>query len=645
MNEIAEALKKEYTVVDEATGREITFDWEGDTPPTQDDMLEVFAAARPEHVAPLPDTPESRVPEWGIESPNLYGVYGAGKALLGQAVTPTFETVGMIGGSVFSPIVGTSLGYGIGKKIGEILEYQYGLLENPDVSSLPAHKELIGSAIDVGTSIALGKGTDYFTKRILAPIDQRITETVTNAFKRGVKPTVVGKGNARLVKEFYGDATTAIKSIVRNSKGPLPKNMEEASQAVYDTKAQIWKGVEDISTRATEKGIGVDLSSTINEMRKIGSSHALKRVNIAESDRLLTMADEWEKLGTRITPNQAEDLLSMLNNASKSWWKNPTPADTHSAINYVRTANNVRKALFDAIPEGKAYANLRSEYGALSAVEKDITHRATVFGRRNPKGFFDLAGIWGTGKFIHGLGKMDPTMMVAGAAEKGLVKAYQAQNSPDRIIRKMFNKVEKQMIKQGEIPPRVSRSSSYLDEPAENFIGENLRPEEGVYRYNPQASTYKSQSPIDFKSAESVGPPRYTSPLRPDQLSRLQGKTPVSAREVKIGDIAREQELNPRTLFKSEPPSIRGDITVRTRREAELSRELRTTPKPSGRKPGVTADTIKSREIVNQFRKKEGLPPISKFDYNKQREFEIQEATKKINEFRAKKGLPPIKID
>ena len=389
-----------------------------------------------------------------------------------------------------------------------------------------------------------------------------------------------------MVKEYYSDATTAVKSIIRNAKGSLPKNMEEASKAVYDTKLQTWQKIENLSTEATKQGVNVDLSVAIKEMRTIANSPTLRRVNMAESERLLSMADEWELLGTKVTPSEAENLLSMLNNASKTWWKNPTPADTHSAINYVRTANNVRKALFDSIPEGKAYASLRNEYGSLSAVEKDITHRATVFGRRNPKGFFDLADIYATGRFIHGLAKVDPTMMVASAAEKGMVGLAKLKNNPDRIIRKMFNKVEKQMVKQGEISPRVSRSGAYLDEPAENFIGKNLRPEEGVYRYRPQPQTYKSQ-----------------------------------------------------------PPSVKKGINIVPRKEPKLSNEIRTIPKPTGRKPRITADTIKSMEIVNRFRKKEGLPPISKFDYNKQREFEIQEALKKINEFRAKKGLPLIKID
>jgi len=111
----------EYTVTDSKTGREITFEWNDTKPPTQNDMLSVFAEAN-KQTAKNPDTDkkfvstEEPTPEWAGKHPNLYGLYGAGKELYKTVGKPAIETAGMIGGG----IVGAGSGFLAGAGMGAI---------------------------------------------------------------------------------------------------------------------------------------------------------------------------------------------------------------------------------------------------------------------------------------------------------------------------------------------------------------------------------------------------------------------------------------------------------------------------------------------------------------------------------------------
>ena len=100
------------------------------------------------------------VPEWGRNHPNLYGAYGAGKAILEQAISPAIETAGAIVGSFEAPIAGTALGYGIAKKGTDIIEDAYAQLGGEEPKQRTLKGEVLGSAKDVAETAAFGKAVE-----------------------------------------------------------------------------------------------------------------------------------------------------------------------------------------------------------------------------------------------------------------------------------------------------------------------------------------------------------------------------------------------------------------------------------------------------------------------------------------------------
>ena len=104
--------------------------------------------------------PQEWDPEWMREHPNLAGLYGAGKGLLEQAVVPSVEAVGAVAGSIFSPIVGTALGWGIARQLNDVLIEGYNRLGGEAPTSTTVGEEMKQSAADVGTALILGKATE-----------------------------------------------------------------------------------------------------------------------------------------------------------------------------------------------------------------------------------------------------------------------------------------------------------------------------------------------------------------------------------------------------------------------------------------------------------------------------------------------------
>jgi len=109
-------------------------------------------------------TPQPSVPQWGMENPNLYGAYGAARGLYSQAVRPSLDTLGPLGGAILgTPAVGGALGYGMARQAGQIGEDWLASLEEP-MPSRTWQGEMIQSAKDVGMAYILGKVADTAVK-------------------------------------------------------------------------------------------------------------------------------------------------------------------------------------------------------------------------------------------------------------------------------------------------------------------------------------------------------------------------------------------------------------------------------------------------------------------------------------------------
>lgn len=125
------------------------------------------AWAKPIEAQPQPEVmaQERDVPQWGEESPNLYGLYGAGRAILQTGLEAGGQALGAAGGAALAGpvgmIAGSGLGYASGKRAGEkiigALDTAVGEPAQTPQSESFAKDVAIGAAMG-GAGSLIGKG-------------------------------------------------------------------------------------------------------------------------------------------------------------------------------------------------------------------------------------------------------------------------------------------------------------------------------------------------------------------------------------------------------------------------------------------------------------------------------------------------------
>lgn len=485
-----------YTVLNNETGKRITFNWTGAKPPTETDIRDVFAAAErmppvaakgmpsvptPTAVKPTitPLEPESRMRRVArAAAPYARPALEIGGALAGGALaTP---------GSVLAPgvatLAGAGLGYAGGRRLSRALETYAGLRE-PEALS----QALAGTALDIPAGAALEAGGAVLGVPIQAGIrtaarlfPRRTAEKVIEeGISKAIKPTAVGKETYRGIRRYYDKAKEAVKAIIQNRENlnfvdefgeqinKLPESLDEFSQAIQNTKDTIFKQYDAIAKGARQYGKPVNMSDIAKELDPIVNSKPLRDFfpNII---RYAGRRAQQLKIADRYTTQEAQDLIKHLNNSLQAYYKNPTVATAGVAQIDAMIANNIRKNLDDVIELSKtfnpglakdaSYQALKKTYGALREIEKDVSRRTVADLRKSSKELVDFSDILSGGEAVQGILKLDPIKLAKAATMRVVANFIKRSNNPNTIVKKMFSGAEKLLGK----APRGVRPISRL---------------------------------------------------------------------------------------------------------------------------------------------------------------------------------------
>ena len=263
--------------------------------------------------------PQEWDPEWMKEHPNLAGLYGAGKGILEQAVVPAIEATGAVAGSIFSPVVGTALGYGIARQLNDVLIEGYNRLGGEAPTSTTVGEEMKQSAADVGTALILGKTMEMGAKA--APhIENYLFNT--------------------LPKRLYGSAI----------KTPMSKKWIQTlpNEIVSKQTAVIQEGLDSkITTNefglAKIKNLQNEALEYIDDITKILSEDPSKVIN---REVLLEKGLEkaYIKASNSSDPVAARTAVDAIATRFRSHPKNLTPAK----------ANQIKRQLYEEVKYGGA---------------------------------------------------------------------------------------------------------------------------------------------------------------------------------------------------------------------------------------------------------------------------------------------------
>lgn len=295
--------------------------------------------------------------------------------------------------------------------------------------------------------------------------------------------------------QFYNKLIDGVEAVAENKgkiileaadgelvSGVLPKTLSEATQAIEQTQVGIFKEYDNLAKKAGEKGIEMDMSEVVAELRKISADRVTETLRPEIKGYVDDLALRLEKV--KFTAPEMQDAIKQLNNSLKAFYKMPDYNSASKAVVDAGVVNMFRKQLTDTIDKlgDGDYGLLKRRYGSLIELEKELNKRLQRELNKNKVGLIDFTDIFSAGDILAGLAHLNPAQVAKGATQIAVKNWMKFLNSPDRAVRKMFKAGETlKEVRSKEIDRLKKVYSNAIDEAKKNqkIIGGRL--EKGFY--------------------------------------------------------------------------------------------------------------------------------------------------------------------
>lgn len=437
------------------------------------------------------------VKDMQLTAENIKKVYPVLETLANMATSAYGVPISGIAGGVAAPFIGADKASKVIEKVQDVLVYKPQTKAGAELTETASYPQTLlskGGETVAGPIAEAGyPGTATVIKTAVegAPALLGLKKTLSKtpslpleleaAVKKGVnkaiRPTVVGKQTRSQISRYYDNAVTAVKEIIRNKdkidivdeygnkKAGLPENLDQFSQAIDQTKKVLFDEYDSLSKTADASGVQIDLKKTSNELNTVLSNKTLKDFS---PETIQYAKNRMKALSGRkkYSASDTQEAIKFLNQTLEKFYKDPSPALKGQAMVDSLIANNLRKQLDTAIENatGVEYQPLKSKYGAIKILEKEMNHRAIVDARKNTKGIIDFSDIFSGSQAVAALLKKEPITMATSAAAKGVSHYYKMLNDPNKHVKTMFSEVEKLSYpkKKTNIVPGVSILSTSM---------------------------------------------------------------------------------------------------------------------------------------------------------------------------------------
>ena len=320
-------------------------------------------------------------------------------------------------------------------------------------------------------------------------------------FDKGVKPTSRWMKTNTQLQQYNDDALGAVETIIKNKDwlkyidinweetfGHLPRNLDEFSQAIKQTKQTVYDQYASIA-RDAWKETAVDTSDIVKDLKKnLANSEETAWRSEATKGRINQWINDLEKLGNKMSVEWAQNKVQELNLKLQTFIKNGNPNDVTSNAVDGWVLNGLKKWIDDAIEnawlDSEQYFALRNMYKQLKSIESDVNHRAVVYGRQNPESLVDsmanLSSIDAIAKFLK-----NPKEWALKFAWSQLEKvSAKSRNNPNKIIDKMFREADDTISKSDTLKTQAQLAGERTEKQAYNIRkSRQQRLEEANNRY------------------------------------------------------------------------------------------------------------------------------------------------------------------
>lgn len=392
---------------------------------------------------------------------------------------------------------GTGVGVARERNMGPLSELAAAVL----FGAAPNVRQLVGPTVEA----AAEKVTQRFPgAAAILTEPSNIDLSIKQAYTRAIKPSVQGKQQFSDWQNSANKAVSAIKSIVQYSKAhntPVPRNLEEFSEAVQSTRQNVFNKYSALTQQA-DSGLNVTFDPIVTDLKQ------LKTAPLQDwgPDTIKAIDDVVDVLQNRkaYTVSDAEKAIALLNSKLKGYYAGRSGGmnDTTASV-YDTVARYMRAALNSAIENatGANYQGLKNEYGALKSIEKDVINK-TIQDSRKTMNVLDFSDMFSASKAVYSAAKLDPAGAAAAATVYGVKQALKKAKDPNRIVEKMFKQAEKVVpaaeqwgpLEKANLPPKVYPS---------NRPERMLQPGEKANAVVIPKTTVQTVAPFDFDAALS----------------------------------------------------------------------------------------------------------------------------------------------
>lgn len=333
----------------------------------------------------------------------------------------------------------------------------------PGVAAGVKTAQLAGKGLAKGAEAAVdaagtaGRVARETVENAFTPTEAAVDRYISESFNKAVKPSTAGKNTVGQSDRFQNQALEAVKTIASNQDNlkfitpdgdevaGLPTNLRQFAESVDQTKKSIYDEYTNLARAAGDAGAEVDLGNVAKELDAVIDNKALQISNPEAIAYAKSIKDRLTQ-GGKIDATTAEQLIKNYNSSLESFYRNPSYETASRAAIDAAVVNNIRKDL-DAVIEGltgEQYQALKNKYAALKAIEKDVVKRANMDARKNAQGLLDYTDIFSGGDIVGGILSLNPALFAKGVAQKGIKEWVKMLNDPNRAIKKMFEKTQKE---------------------------------------------------------------------------------------------------------------------------------------------------------------------------------------------------------
>jgi len=250
------------------------------------------------------------VPQWGINNPNLYGLYGAGKAILEEGVRPTVEALGMVGGGLLAPIAGSAIGFGMGDQTMDIVEDAYKKLGNEQIPQRTIPGELIDSAVKVGGMAAMGK-----TFEVAAPVLKSMGKYAFDTLPKKLYASAVKLPLSRKwVKALPGREVSKRTAVIEEGLRSRVPPSDYGAQKARMLEKEVHNYIDDVTALLSkDPSLKIRTKDVINNGLKKAYRSAGKSSDPKGNTALIDdIAEKFKAHGEYITPQNANAIKREL---------------------------------------------------------------------------------------------------------------------------------------------------------------------------------------------------------------------------------------------------------------------------------------------------------------------------------------------